>query len=240
MAIKELISKTGKWFSTKKVPNFEPLRKVPADVAGESIRPESIVPLRPNSRDKAHSLEMLQDGFEKLTEKLGGINENLSKQIEQNAELMQKIEELPRFLNNFPEALNNQKQIVEGLIEQFKIQSIKQQAFAETIEKIPQATAEQTASVKEMANQTAISAEIQGQIKESLTAFNSNVDKLKDNVEGQTDGILQMSKTFSASDRYLKYIINAQHKRFMWVFVTAIGVCTFAICVLGIVIFLLK
>jgi hypothetical protein len=45
-----------------------------------------------------------------------------------------------------------------------------------------------------------------------------------------------MSKTFAASDRYLKYIMSKQSKRFTWVFSIAIGVCVFAIIALAVVI----
>jgi hypothetical protein len=38
-----------------------------------------------------------------------------------------------------------------------------------------------------------------------------------------------MNKTYAASDRYLKYIITKQEKRFAWMFYTTIGICTFAI-----------
>jgi lipopolysaccharide/colanic/teichoic acid biosynthesis glycosyltransferase len=38
-----------------------------------------------------------------------------------------------------------------------------------------------------------------------------------------------MKKTFSASDRYLKYLVSKQNKRFVWIFWTAVGVCIFAI-----------
>jgi hypothetical protein len=50
---------------------------------------------------------------------------------------------------------------------------------------------------------------------------------------------MQMSKTFAASDRYLKYIISRQNKRFMWVFVIALGVCAVVILIMvGIIIYL--
>jgi cell division protein FtsL len=50
---------------------------------------------------------------------------------------------------------------------------------------------------------------------------------------------MQMSKTFAASDRYLKYIVSKQRKSFMWVFMIALGVCVAAILILaGIIIYL--
>jgi hypothetical protein len=69
--------------------------------------------------------------------------------------------------------------------------------------------------------------------------FNQPLDKLNQTTEGQTDGILQMSRTFATSDRYLKYIITKQNKRFMWMFISAASVCLFVILVLtGIIIYL--
>ena len=65
------------------------------------------------------------------------------------------------------------------------------------------------------------------------------MDKLNQWTVSQTDSIVQMSRTFATSDRYLKYILSKQNRRFMWVFIAAIGVCVMAILILtGIVIFL--
>jgi len=241
MAIKELISKTGRWFSVRNNPGYEPLRKK-ADSSVDVIGQEDsgVVTAMADVRDSREPVEMLQVGFDQLVEKLGGINENLSRQMAQNEELMNRIDELPSLLQNFPEALNNQRAITENLLEQLSLQSLRSAQFAESIEKIPAAAAEQTNAIVDMANQMAASASVEAQLNEGFNRFNSTVDKLKDNIEGQTDGILQMSRTFSASDRYLKYILSMQHKRFMWVFVASLGVCTFAICVLLIVIILLK
>jgi hypothetical protein len=48
-----------------------------------------------------------------------------------------------------------------------------------------------------------------------------------------------MSKTFATSDRYLKYIISRQNKRFAWIFIGAVSVCAAVILVLvGIIIYL--
>ncbi|MBN1787422.1 MAG: hypothetical protein JW806_03410 [Sedimentisphaerales bacterium] len=235
MAIRELISKTGKWFSGKKESAFEPLRTEPAaeeiEINGEIV---------PHKDDRTEALGMLQTSFEQLVEKLGGINENISRQIAQNEELARRIDELPRFLQNFPQGLQNQKEVVDALIEQLKVQSLKNQQFAEAVEKIPAATEKQTNAIADMAVHLSASADIDAQLVEDFRRFNSITDKLKDNLEGQTDSIIQMSRTFSASDRYLKYILNTQHKRFMWVFIASLGVCVFAIMAMLIVIFLLK
>ena len=72
-----------------------------------------------------------------------------------------------------------------------------------------------------------------------MKAGSATLDRLNQTSMGQTDGILQMSKTFAASDRYLKYIISKQNKRFMWIFIAAISICSTVILILtGIIIYL--
>lgn len=240
MAIMELITRTGKWFSAKRNGKglYEPLQQH----AIENLpNPSSIMPRRAEQKtDRTEALQMIQSSFEQLVEKLGGINEHLGRQVEQNAALLKRIDEIPHLLQNFPESMKNQKMVVDTLIEQLKAQALKNQQFTEAVSKIPAAAEVQTDAIKEMAGQIAASAAVDTQIVEGMRKFNTITDKLKDNVEGQTDSIIQMSRTFSASDRYLKYIVNTQHKRFMWVFIAALGVSTFAIIALLIVIFLLK
>jgi hypothetical protein len=77
------------------------------------------------------------------------------------------------------------------------------------------------------------------QLTESFNKFDKTLEKLNQSTVGQTDSIMQMSKTFATSDRYLKYLMSRQNKRFMWMFVVAVGVCLTAILILtGIVIYL--
>jgi chromosome segregation ATPase len=238
MAIRELISRTGKWFSARKESLCEPLRKSP--VSDKTFNSDGAILRRNESIDRVEAIQMLQRSFEQLVEKLGGINENIDRQIKQNEELIQRMTEFPQLLQNFPESLKNQRAVIDAMIEQLKMQALKNQQFTETIEKIPAAAEKQTDAISDMAVQQAASADVDAQLAAGFTKFNSITDKLKDNVENQTDSIIQLSKAFSASDRYLKYILNTQHKRFMWVFVSALGVCAFAIIVLLIVIFMLK
>jgi hypothetical protein len=74
---------------------------------------------------------------------------------------------------------------------------------------------------------------------ENFNKFNETLDKLNQSSVSQRDSILQMSRTFAASDRYLKYILSRQRKSFMWVFTIAMGVCVLAILILaGVIIYL--
>ena len=189
--------------------------------------------------DKQESLEKLQEGFNKLVEQLHGINKNLNRQINQHENLMSHIEQLPQLLESFPAVVENQKRITEQLLEQLKATATKDQQFIDAIDRIPAETAKQTDALVNIDHQLAAAADTDVQMAESVNKFNQTLDKLNQSSLGQTDSIIQMSKTFAASDRYLKYIISRQNKRFMWIFISAMGVCLAAILILtGVIIYI--
>jgi len=184
---------------------------------------------RKASLERKESVEILGKAFNRMVDQLEGINEHLGKQVAQHETLMDRIDQLPQLLENLPEAVDNQKQVVNSLIEQLKGKALKEQQFVEIIEKIPAETAKQTNALSDMNHKLSVSADADVQMTESFNKFNETLSKLDTDTIEQTEGISQMNKTFAASDRYLKYIISRQHKRFMWVFVTAMSICLLAI-----------
>jgi chromosome segregation ATPase len=252
MALKDVLSKTNNWLKSHKFRNLreykpeineqgliseeQPTKPRPEAVEAESNR---ILVKTVPSTEKQESIEKLQQGFNRLIEQLKGINENLNQQVAQHENLMARMENLPELLENFPAIVENQKQLTEQMLEQLRATAVSQQQFIESIEKIPAETAKQTDALSDIDHQLAAAADADVQMAESFNRFNDTLDKLNQNSIGQTDGILQMSKTFATSDRYLKYIMSRQNKRFMWIFVTAITVCVLVILTLvGIIIYL--
>ena len=189
--------------------------------------------------DKHESIEKLQQGFSKLAEQLGEINEHLGRQVTQHEELIGRIEQLPKLIESFPTVVENQKHLTEQLIEQLKAAAAKNQQFIDAVEKIPNETAKQTDALVDIDHQLAAAADTDVQMAESFNKFNQTLDKLNQSAIGQTGSITQLSRTFATSDRYLKYIISRQNKRFMWIFIVAISICTTVIMILtGIIIYL--
>ncbi|MHC4119127.1 MAG: hypothetical protein ACYSWO_16660 [Planctomycetota bacterium] len=189
--------------------------------------------------DRHQSIEKLQDGFDKLVEQLKGINEHLNRQATEHDELMGRIERLPQLLETFPGIVENQKRMTEELLDQLRKASAKNEQFIDAVERIPNETAKQTDALVNIDHQLGAAADVDVQRTESFNKFNDTLDKLNDSTMSQTDGIIRMSKTFAASDRYLKYIMSKQSTRFMWIFIAAISVCLAAILILtGIVIYL--
>lgn len=189
-------------------------------------------------RGKNESLEKLQVGFEELIGQLRGINEHLGKQVAQHEELMRRIDEMPALLEAWPGVVANQKELSERLIGQMEANIAKDQQFLSAVEKIPTETAKQTDALAEINHQLAAAADTDVQMTETFHGFNEELGRLRGTTEQHKDSIAQMARTFAASDRYLKYVLTRQNRRFFWIFMTAIGVCVFAVAVLtGVVIY---
>jgi uncharacterized phage infection (PIP) family protein YhgE len=257
MTLKDLWRDTGNWLRSHALSRHADCRPDVDDeglIAQESPSPQSdqappaqaaeqpdssVVVRAAGPTDKNQSIEKVQEGFNKLIEQLQGINEHLDRQVAQHAELMERIEKLPQWLETFPTVVENQKQITEQLLQTLKGAAAKQERFIDAVEKIPTETAKQTDALVGINHQLAAAADTDVQMTEGFNKFNQTLDKLNQTAEGQTDSILQMSRTFATSDRYLKYIITKQNKRFMWIFVSAASVCLFVILVLtGVIIYL--
>jgi archaellum component FlaC len=254
MTLKDFWSRTGGWLRAHKLSksaDYQP----PIDDEGlinedaESAEPAAekqaaqssqvvVKPVKP--KNKSESIEKLQAGFDKLIDQLQGVNEHLNRQVSQHEDLMSRLNQLPELLESFPAVVEGQKQLAEQLLEQLKAADAKNQQFIDTVERIPTETAKQTDALVDIDHQLAAAADTDVQMAESFNKFNETLDKLDQSTIGQTDSILQMSKTFATSDRYLKYLISRQNKRFMWIFMIAMGVCVLAIFILTVIIIYLK
>ena len=254
MALKDFWTKTGSWLRTHKLPrtgDYQPQIDDEDLINEDAESAESAVEKQPAQSsqvvvktvkpgNKPESLEKLQAGFDKLIDQLQGINEHLNRQVGQHEDLMGRIDQLPQLLESFPAVVESQKRLTEQLLEQLKATAGKDQQFIDAVEKIPAETAKQTDALVDIDHQLAAAADTDVQMTESFNKFNETLDKLDQSTIGQTDGIMQMSKTFATSDRYLKYLISRQNKRFMWIFMIAMGVCVLAILVLTVIIIYLK
>jgi hypothetical protein len=254
MTLKQLWAGTGRWLrkpllgsgSRPEIDEDGLIRQgnEPAEAAGEETPsneagPDKAMVKAVPKADPQESLEKLQKGFDRLIDQLQGINEHLNRQASRHEELMTRIERLPQVLESFPDAVENQKKVIEQLLEQLRSATARNDRFMDAVGKIPTETAKQTDALVKIDQQLAAAANIDVQMSQSFNNFNETLDKLNQTSMGQTDGILQMSKTFAASDRYLKYIISKHSKRFMWIFIAAISVCTACILILaGIIIYL--
>jgi ABC-type transporter Mla subunit MlaD len=191
--------------------------------------------------DRREPVEKLQEGFNRLIGQLEQINDHLSQQLAQHQELMGRVKQLPQLLESLPSAVENQKHLTTQLLDQLRTTAAKDQQFIETVSKIPAETSRQTDTLTLINHQLEAAADADVQMTSSFVKFRDSLDRLNNNTASNTQGIVQMSKTFAASDRYLKYVVTKLNKRYAWVLVIALSVCGAAICTLaGIVIYLAR
>lgn len=152
---------------------------------------------------------------------------------------MGRVRQLPHILESLPAAVENQRQLTGELLEQLRSTAAKDQQFVEAVGRIPAETTRQTDALVMINHQLAAAAETDVQFTESFNKFKTTLERLNHNTISNTEGILQMSKTFAASDRYLKYVVSKLNKRYAWTLAMALSVCVGVISALiGIVFYL--
>jgi methyl-accepting chemotaxis protein len=191
--------------------------------------------------DRRESVEKLQEGFNRLIGQLEQINGHLNQQLAQHQELMGRVRQLPHLLESLPSAVENQKHLTVKLIDQLRSTAAKDQQFIEAVGKIPAETARQTETLTVMNHQLEAAADSDVQLANSFVKFKDTLERLNHNTARNTDGLAQMSKTFAASDRHMKYVVTQLNKRYAWMLAIAVSICGAAICTLaGIVIYLAR
>ena len=183
--------------------------------------------------------EKIQVLFNRLIDKLQAINANLELQLKQHKALMERLDMMPELVKNFPAMVENQEKIWTQLSEQLAEMAVKNEQFLEAVEKIPAETGRQTDLLEEINEQLSVTAGAEDNMAAGFKKFNEILAKLNQNTINHTDSIMQMSKTFSTSEKYLKYVISRQNKQFIWLFVVSLSVCFVAIAALtGIILYL--
>jgi len=256
MTLKEILTGTGSWLRAHRYEEVSPC--TPAldddgllmstmdrseDFGGRASNTprDPVVVNTVTSLERRGSAETLEEGFNQLVDQLGKINGHLNRQLAQHEELMSRVGQLPQRLESLPAAVENQRVLTSELLEQLKNTAAKDRQFTEAVERIPAETGRQTDTLATINHQLVAAAETDVQLAESFIKFKDTLDRLNHNTVSNTEGILQMSKTFAASDRYLKYVVSKLNKRYAWTFAMALSVCTAVISALiGIILYLAR
>ncbi len=218
--IKQIFSKMG-WKKHKpKQSDSDVLLEDFRDTDGTDGTNTSVVPLRsgPIASRRKDSAELFSEAVDKLTEQLEGINEHLSRQVQQNEELVGRLDALPK-------AVEEQRQSFARVAEQLRQKNARDEKVAENL-----------AGIREKVTEAA---EVDAKMCDNFEQFSGTLSKLDADTVSQTEWIQQMSRTFSASERYIKYTLAKQQIRFYWVFGISLGVSFLAIVALIIGIVLL-
>lgn len=245
MEIREFWSKIKNWMSSE--PQPEQQQSDPAldddglmtkDVE-EAARKDALTGNIQNLPGQIERYEKIQTSLNRFIDKLQVMNNNLEQQLKQHRVLTEKLEEMPELVKNFPSMVENQEKIRTQLAEQIADMQSKNDQFVEAVERIPAEMGRQTDLLEEIKEQLSIKADAEDNMASGFRKFNDILARLNQNTLNHTDSIMQMSKTFSTSEKFLKYVISRQNKQFIWLFAVSLSVCFIAIAVLaGIIVYL--
>jgi len=211
------------------------------DVPAADVDSEPVVVSAVTSVERREPAGRLRDGLGQLVDQLQQINEHLSEQLAQNQELMDRVRQLPPLLESLPSAVQDQRRLTAQLLDQLRSTAAKDRQFSEIVGQIPAASARQTDALVEINHQLAASADIDVQMAQSFNKFRTALDQLSRNTAGNTEGILQMSQTFAASDRYLKYVVAGLNRRYAWMLALSLSVCGAVVAALaGVILYLAR
>jgi hypothetical protein len=224
MALKKFWAKVGKWRSGTEANN-----------TAVAVKTAEMVTLDPARSIKKEDQLPASKAFDLLIAQLEGINENLGKHADQQHKLLERMNQLPEVLASLPKTVQSQQDLSDAICIELSRRELKEAQFLEAIESIPRQTQKQSNVLEEMNTKLSVAVDANVQVSENFNRFNNTMGKLNKTSTSQTESITQMNKTFSASDRYLKYIVSRQNTRFMWMFITSLTICMIAIISLVVV-----
>jgi hypothetical protein len=181
--------------------------------------------------EKPQSLERIQENFNRFVDQLQSINTNLSKQVVQQEQLGAKLDKLPSLIGAVPEMLENEHRSLDEVLRQLRASQVRSEEFIDIVHQIPREAVKQTETMQKMNQHLTSAAETDIVMREAFNSFSETVTKLTAATEANREAILNMSKAFAASDRYMKFLVQVQNRRFIWLFVVSMGICL--ICVLA-------
>lgn len=227
--IKEIFTKMGWSRSKSKSTDSSVLLKNHRDSDGleSGEMPYGTIPhANPMVTKKKDSVEVFNEAVEKLVGKLENINDNLSSQVQQNQQLMERMNTLPELLMPLPKAVAEQREAFAQVAEQLRQKVTRDEKVAEHLSGIHEKVAQ--------------AADVDAKLCDNFTAFSETLRKLGNDTVSQTEWLQQMNQTFSATEHYVKAALAKQQTRFYWVLGISLGISLFAVAGMIVGIYLLR
>jgi regulator of replication initiation timing len=207
------------------------VKSVPESVnSGDRSADLQVVPLRsPESeaalRKKKDPSELFNDAVNRLVDKLEGINGNLDRQVQQNEQLVARMDTLPELLGSLPEAVNRQQRIFDEIAGQ-----IKQKAAQD------EKTIAELSGIRE---KVSASVEMDAKMSENFGEFAKCLTKLDDDTLNQTEWLQHLNRSYSSSEEFLRESLRKQRVHFYVIFGVSLAISLLTISGLGVLLYLL-
>ncbi len=162
-------------------------------------------------------LEAIEEGFNKLVDVLGNVNESVAGQRQQSLTLQESLRDLPDIMRHFPHAVKAQGEIVEKLTEELRDQNVQYEQLREAIKVLPTWTEHQVEKLTE--------------INEQLAATGQTESQMLENLQAQSHSVANMGTHLQKHNEQVQEALTRQQRQFTRLFVAAIVISLTALAV---------
>lgn len=192
-----------------------------------------VVPLRKNPDmaviRKKDNAELFTDAMDRLVNRLEEINAGISLRVQQNEQLLEKMNQLPDYLSGLPQHTQKQSEILQELVTELKSKSSNDQKMLDAVADMTEQAAAQSSKLGSINEHLQFSNKTELKISDNMERLGDSMNRLNDQSVTQSEWIGHLSRSLAATDQYVKLTLARQQSRFMWVFAISMAVCMIAV-----------
>ncbi len=232
-----IFSRIGGWFRKSNrgengdLPLHSPESNVPVVVTRSTF-------LRPWAKRDA-AIQQLQDGFNTLTDLMSGIRQNLDRQDQRQAELMQYLSSLPDLLEQLPESSRVQGEALKAINQQLASQNAQQQKLSDILERISETGGQQRELIEDLAERVDTVKHNDEKIANHLQSVGEAMQSVSRNSVDSSQVLSNMRDNINSRDGQLERILHKQNTRFTTMLAIAIFLSISALVIVSILGYLL-
>jgi uncharacterized phage infection (PIP) family protein YhgE len=182
---------------------------------------EEMKGLATNESVADQKLAAIEDGFNRLVDIMGQVNDNLIVQRRYNEQQQQNVEPLAELMRRFPTVVKNQGELVDKLTDQLAEQSQHHEDLADTIKTLPE---QAQAQVEQL-----------GDITRKLESSGQTESQMLENLQAQSASLANVGELLEKNDQRLQTALDRQHRYLLRLFWVAMG-CA-GIAMMGVALF---
>ncbi len=191
--------------------------------------------LRPwAKRDGA--IVQLQEGFSALTGLMGAVKDNLERQNDRQAEMMQLLGNLPEVLKSIPESGAAQTETLRAIAEQIKYQNAQQAQLGDVLEKLTESGGDQRETLDTLRQRVESLNEHDRNIADSLGSVGQAMQTVSRTSHTSAQVLEQMRDNINSREGELQRLLTKQGARYTTMLAIAIFLsiaALAAVCVMG-------
>jgi chromosome segregation ATPase len=173
---------------------------------------------------KQQQMVAMEEGFNRLVKVMESIDENVTIQRGQGAELNSHIKALAEAMGDLPDGVQKQSQAINAMASEIKGQSLRYQQFSETIKVLPQQGKEQVDKLNAIADTLGSSLENQAVQIESFNKFDNTVQGILEGAQAQSASLANIGRMLEQNQQCVREMLDRQSRRFVWLWVGLFGV----------------